>query len=65
MDVFHGGKFLTKADCIHYLLNASLSVRDEHLAPVTPRRLMLRVCANLHQIYLMRDRDADATRLQR
>lgn len=65
IDVFHQGKFLTKADCVHYLLNASLSVRDEYLSPVSARRLMLRISANLHQIYLMRDQDAEATRMQR
>lgn len=65
LDVFHGGKFLTKADCVHYLLNASLSVRDDYLTPVSSRRLMLRVCANLHQIYVMREMEGEATRLQR
>ncbi len=65
LDAFHKGKFLTKADCIHYLLHANLSVRDDYLAPVTPRRLMLRVCANLHQIYVMRELETEATRVQR
>jgi len=65
LDVFHRGKLLTKADCVHYLLNGSFSVKDEYLSPVTPRRLMLRVCANLYQIYLMREKEDEATRLQR
>lgn len=65
VDVFHRGKFLAKADCVQYLLRASLSIRDEYLAPVTARRMLLRICANLHQIYLMRDMDAEAMRLQR
>lgn len=65
LDVFHRGKLLTKADCVHYLLNGSFSVKDEYLTPVTSRRLMLRVCANLYQIYLMREREDEATRLQR
>jgi regulator of sirC expression with transglutaminase-like and TPR domain len=65
VDVFHQGKFLAKADCVQYLLRASLSIRDEYLAPVTSRRMLLRICANLHQIYLMRDMDTEAMRLQR
>lgn len=65
LDVFHRGKLLTKADCVHYLLNGSFSVKDEYLAPVTPRRVMLRICANLYQIYLMREKEDEATRLQR
>lgn len=65
VDVFHRGKFLAKADCVQYLLRASLSIRDEYLAPVTARRMLLRICANLHQIYVMRDMDGEAMRLQR
>jgi regulator of sirC expression with transglutaminase-like and TPR domain len=65
LDVFHRGKLLTKGDCVHYLLNGSFSVKDEYLSPVTSRRLMLRICANLYQIYLMREKEEEATRLQR
>lgn len=65
MDAFSGGKLLTKADCIQYLLKGNYSVRDEYLAPVTPRRLLLRVCGNLHQIYLHLEQAEAATRLQR
>ncbi len=65
LDVFNGGKFLAKADCIKYLVQANFSVRDDYLAPVTPRRLLLRICANLHQIYLQLELADEATRLQR
>jgi regulator of sirC expression with transglutaminase-like and TPR domain len=65
IDVFHRGKLLTKADCIQYLLNANFTVREDYLSPVTPRRLLLRICANLHQIYLQADDEEKATRVQR
>jgi regulator of sirC expression with transglutaminase-like and TPR domain len=65
IDAFAGGTLLTKADCVHYLLNTSFSVRDDYLSPVTPRRFLLRVCANLHQIYLQNGRDLRTTRMQR
>jgi regulator of sirC expression with transglutaminase-like and TPR domain len=65
VDVFNRGKLLTKADCVNYLVQANFSVRDDYLAPVTSRRLLLRVCANLHQIYLQLELAEDATRLQR
>ena len=61
---FNGGRLLTKADCIQYLLQGNYSVRDEYLAPVTARRLLLRICGNLHQIYLHLDMMEEATRLQ-
>src|ERR1044071_173584 len=52
IDPFNGGKFLTKADCIQYLVHGNYSLRDENLAPVRPRRMLHRICNNLHQIYL-------------
>jgi regulator of sirC expression with transglutaminase-like and TPR domain len=65
LDVFNRGKLLTKADCINYLVQANFSVRDDYLAPITSRRLLLRICANLHQIYLQLELAEEATRLQR
>jgi regulator of sirC expression with transglutaminase-like and TPR domain len=65
IDAFNGGKMLTKADCVRYLLQGNYSVRDDYLAPLSPRRILLRICGNLHQIYLRLDKQEDATRLQR
>lgn len=65
VDAFNQGKLLTKADCVQYLLQGNYSVREDYLSPVTPRRLLLRVCGNLHQIYLHLEQAEAATRLQR
>ncbi|HTL57961.1 MAG TPA: transglutaminase-like domain-containing protein [Candidatus Limnocylindrales bacterium] len=65
IDTFNRGKLLTKADCVRYLLQGNYSVRDDYLTPASPRRILLRICSNLHQIYLHLDRAEDATRLQR
>jgi regulator of sirC expression with transglutaminase-like and TPR domain len=65
IDVFNRGKLLSKADCVQYLLQGNYSVREDYLAPVSPRRLLLRVCGNLHQIYLHLEQSEAATRLQR
>jgi regulator of sirC expression with transglutaminase-like and TPR domain len=65
IDAFNRGKLLTKADCIQYLLQGNYSVRDDYLAPVSPRRMLLRICANVHQIYLQLEKEEPATRLQR
>ena len=65
IDVFNRGKLLTKADCVQYLLQGNYSVREDYLAPVTPRRLLLRICGNLHQSYLHLEQSEAATRLQR
>ena len=65
IDVFQRGNFLTKADCVQYLLRGNYSVREQYLAPVSPRRLLLRICSNLHQIYEQLESPDEATRVQR
>jgi regulator of sirC expression with transglutaminase-like and TPR domain len=65
IDAFNHGRILAKADCVQYLLQGNYTVRDDYLAPVTPRRMLLRICGNLHQIYLHLESSKEATRLQR
>ena len=65
LDPFNHGKTLTKADCVQYLVNANCSLRDDYLTPVSARRLLLRVCSNLHQVYQRLEQAAEAMRLQR
>jgi hypothetical protein len=38
---------------------------DETLTPITPRRFLMRICNNLHQIYQRLEFASEATRLQR
>jgi len=65
LDPFNRGKFLTKADCVQYLVSANCSLRNDYLAPVSTRRLLLRVCSNLHQVYQRLELAAEAMRVQR
>jgi regulator of sirC expression with transglutaminase-like and TPR domain len=65
IDVFNRGKLLTKADCIKYLLHTHHGLEEGYLAPVTPRRMLLRMCANLHQIYLHNEQAEETARFQR
>ena len=65
VDPFNRGKLLTKADCIQYLTRGNYSLREDYLTPVSPRRMLLRICGNLHQIYLHLELAQEATRLQR
>jgi regulator of sirC expression with transglutaminase-like and TPR domain len=65
IDAFNRGKFLTKADCVQYLVHGNYSLRDDYLSPVTPRKMLLRICGNLHQIYQHLKRAEETTRLQR
>lgn len=65
IDAFNRGKLLTKADCIKYLLHTNHSLQEGHLAPVSARRILLRICANLHQIYTQLEAQEEIARLQR
>src|SRR6267154_2383036 len=64
IDAFSRGKLLTKADCVQYLLKGNYNLRDEYLVPVTSRRIRLRICGNLQQIYVHLEQTEAATRLQ-
>ncbi len=65
VDVFRRGKFLSKADCIKYLLQTNHGLQEGYLAPVTSRRMLLRMCSNLHQTYSLLEMSEEVTRLQR
>ena len=51
IDPFNRGKLLTKGDCIHYLVRGNYDLKDEYLSPVSPRRMLARICGNLRQTY--------------
>ncbi len=65
IDVFNRGKLWTKANCIQYLIFRNYNLQDEYLAPVTARRMLNRICGNLHQIYQQLQAADESTRLQR
>lgn len=65
IDAFNRGKILTKGDCIKYLLHTSYGFQESHLAPISSRRIMLRVCSSLHQIYSQLSLSDEGARLQR
>ncbi len=65
IDAFNRGKILTKADCVKYLQHTNHSLQEGHLMPVSARRILLRICANLHQIYTQLEAHEEISRLQR
>lgn len=65
IDAFRRGRFWTKADCIKHLLNTNHGLHEGYLSPVTSRRILLRMCANLHQTYSHLEMTEEATRVQR
>ncbi len=65
IDAFNRGNSLTKADCIKHLLSTNHSLQEGYLAPVTSRRILQRVCANLQQTYASLEMMEEAMRTQR
>jgi regulator of sirC expression with transglutaminase-like and TPR domain len=65
IDAFNKGKLLTKADCVKYLLHTSHGFQESYLSPVSPRRILLRICSNLHQIYVQLELAEETARFQR
>jgi len=65
IDAFNSGRILSKADCIRYLVQVSYGYQEGCFAPASPRRMLLRVCSNLHQIYHHQRNRQETQRLQR
>ena len=65
IDVFSGGRFWTKADCIKHLIQTKHGLQDGYLTPVSPRRMLLRMCANIHQTCSQLDMAEEVARMQR
>ena len=51
IDAFNGGNFLTHSDCAARLKRCGYGVDAGFLSTTTPRRILMRICSNLHQIY--------------
>ena len=64
IDAFNRGRVLTKADCMKYLKQAGYEFHEAFLVPASPRRILLRMCSNLHQIYQREGKKNHASRLQ-
>lgn len=65
VDCFNRGKLWTKANCISYILGTGHNLQDGFLQPVTPRRILQRMCSNLHQIYSQQELPEETERLGR
>ena len=51
VDAFNGGNFLTHSDCATRLKRCGYGIDAGFLSTTTPRRTLMRICSNLHQIY--------------
>lgn len=65
LDAFSHGKMMSRADCVQFLAPLSEDMLGETLSPASPRRILTRICNNLHQIYRQIGLKEEALRLQR
>jgi len=65
IDVFARGRFWTKADCIKHLIKTKHGLQDGYLSPISGRRILLRMCANIHQSCSNLEMTEEAARMQR
>ncbi len=65
IDAFHGGQLLSRIDCKKRLVNLAVDYDERHLAPITPRRILQRLIANLHLIHKEKRHRREAERLER
>ncbi len=65
IDCFNHGRFLTKTDCMRFTLESGHCLHEGHLRPLSPRRTLLRMCANMNRIYQYHELAEEAARFQR
>ena len=65
LDAFNRGKTMTRADCVQFLAHLTEEARAEALAPASPRRILGRICNNLHQIYRQLGLQEETLRINR
>jgi len=64
IDCFRRGAFLSKGDCVKYLMQARSESLDTSISPVSNRRILLRMCVNLLNTYRRLEMEEDAARVQ-
>lgn len=62
VDPFNGGKMLTRKNCLDFLQKTGHPFHVNFLSPVSPRRMLLRICSNLHRIH---SKNGDTARIER
>jgi regulator of sirC expression with transglutaminase-like and TPR domain len=62
---FYQGRLITKAECIKHLKQNGHDYHEHFLAPLSPRKTLLRMCSNLHHIYASMELPEERLRVQR
>jgi regulator of sirC expression with transglutaminase-like and TPR domain len=65
VDPFNRGHMLTRQDCIKHLVDSGHGFAESALSPWSGRKMLLRVCLNLHHAYMQSGQPDKAARFQR
>jgi regulator of sirC expression with transglutaminase-like and TPR domain len=65
IDAFHGGRLLSRTDCIAFVNQLGRPFEDAYLQPVGARRMLQRVCVNLEHAFETLERHAELGRIRR
>lgn len=65
IDPFHGGRLLTRIDCLRRLKQFAVDYDETVLQPISPRKTLHRLIANLHLIFKERRDRPESERLGR
>ena len=65
VDPFNMGNFLTQSECEERLKRCGFGFESDFLSPVSNRRILLRICSNLHQIYQKSQHLSERDRIQK
>lgn len=64
IDPFQKGKLMTKGECIKMLIQSGHDYHESFISPVSPRRMLLRMCSNLQHAYSTQELPEDAAQMQ-
>jgi regulator of sirC expression with transglutaminase-like and TPR domain len=65
VDAFNGGRLLNRTDCVTFVNQLGRPFDEAFLQPVSPRRMLQRVCTNLEHAYENLELRDDMVRIQR
>lgn len=65
LDPFHGGRLLSRTDCIAFVNQLGRPFENSLLQPVSARRMLQRTCINLEHAYEGLERHGDLARVSR
>lgn len=64
IDPFQKGKLMTKGECKKMLIQSGHDPHESFISPVSPRRMLLRMCSNLQHAYSTQDHAKEAHQMQ-